>query len=101
VQIQGGSVKKALSFVLFAAAFLTTSAATAQNPNYNPGSVWRVTYYSIKPGQGDAFWKDIRDHFRPIYDDFKKAGLISEFKFKGNADDTSTWDCEGSYSGAK
>ena len=66
----------------------------AQSPNYNPGSVWRVTYYSIKPGQGDAFWKDIRDHFRPIYDDFKKAGLISEYKFLTNrvSDHPHDWD---------
>jgi ABC-type sugar transport system substrate-binding protein len=87
-------MKKALSFVLFAAALLTTSAATAQSPNYNPGSVWRVTYYSIKPGQGDAFWKDIRDHFRPISDDFKKAGLISEYKFFTNpvSDHPNDWD---------
>lgn len=87
-------MKKALSFVLFAAALLTTSAATAQSPNYNPGTVWRVTYYSIRPGQGDAFWKDIRDHFRPIYDDFKKAGLISEYKFFTNpvSDHPNDWD---------
>ena len=87
-------MKKALSFVLFAAALLTTSAATAQSPNYNPGSVWRVTYYSIKPGQGDAFWKDIRDHFRPIYEDFKKAGLVSEYKFFTNpvSDHPNDWD---------
>jgi hypothetical protein len=57
-------------------------------------SRWRVTYYSIKPGQGDAIWKDIRDHFRPIYDDFKKAGLISEYKFFTNpvSDHPHDWD---------
>jgi len=87
-------MKKALSVVLFASALLMTSAATAQSPNYNSGPVWRVTYYSIKPGQGDAFWKDIRDHFRPIYDDFKKAGLISEYKFFTNpvSDHPNDWD---------
>jgi ABC-type sugar transport system substrate-binding protein len=87
-------MKKALSFVLFAAALLAASAATAQNPNYTPGPVWRVTYYSIKPGQGDAFWKDVRDNTRPVYDDFKKAGLISEYKFFTNpvSDHPNDWD---------
>jgi hypothetical protein len=77
-------MKKALSFVLFTAALLTASVANAQNPNYNVGPVWRVSYYSIKPGQGDAYWKDIREHFKPIYEDFKKAGLISDYKFFTN-----------------
>ncbi len=87
-------MKKVLSVVLFAATLLTAGAATAQSPNYNSGPVWRVVYYSIKPGQGDAFWKDIRDHFRPIYDEFKKAGLISDYKFFTNpvSDHPNDWD---------
>jgi hypothetical protein len=87
-------MKKALSVVLFAATLLATTAATAQNPNYNSGPVWRVTYYSIKPGQGDPFWRDIRDHFRPIYDEFKKAGMITDYKFFTNpvTDHPNDWD---------
>jgi hypothetical protein len=85
---------KALSFVLVAAVWLIASAALAQSPYYSPGAVWRVTYYSIKPGQGDAFWKDVQDHFRPIYDEFKKAGLISDYKFYTNPvlDHPHDWD---------
>jgi hypothetical protein len=87
-------VKKVLCLFLFAAALLTASAASAQSPNYDPGPVWRVTYYSIKPGQGDAFWKDIRENFRPIYDEFKKEGLISDYKFFTNpvTDHPNDWD---------
>jgi hypothetical protein len=94
LKIQGGTVKKVLCLFLFAAALLTASAASAQSPNYDPGPVWRVTYYSIKPGQGDAFWKDIREHFRPIYDEFKKEGLISDYKFFTNpvTDHPNGWD---------
>ena len=54
--------------------------AFAQNPNFDPGPVWRVTYYHVKSGQGDAFWKDFRENTKPIYEEFKKAGLISEYK---------------------
>ena len=87
-------MKKVLSVVLFAATMLTAGAATAQSPNYNSGPVWRVVYYSIKPGQGDAFWKDIRDHFHPVYEEFKKAGLISDYKFFTNpvSDHPNDWD---------
>jgi len=87
-------MKRALQIVLFAAALMTANSASAQNPNYNSGSVWRVTYYSIKPGQGDAFWKDIRDNFKPIYDEFKKAGYILDYKFYTNPviDHPHDWD---------
>jgi hypothetical protein len=87
-------VKKAVSLFLFAAALLTASAASAQSPNYDPGPVWRVTYYSLKPGQSDAFWKDIREHFKPIYDEFKKEGLITDYKFWTNPvyDHPNDWD---------
>ena len=87
-------MKKALSLILFAIALLTANSASAQSPNYNPGPVWRVTYYSIKPGQGDAFWKDIRENFKPIYEEFKKAGLITDYKFYTNPvlDHPNDWD---------
>lgn len=87
-------MKKAISLILFVAALLTASAASAQSPNYNTGPVWRVTYYSIKPGQGDAFWKDIRENFKPIYDEFKQAGYITDYKFWTNAvaDHPNDWD---------
>jgi hypothetical protein len=93
-RVEGDCMKKVLSSVLFAAALLAAGTATAQSPNYNPGPVWRVSYYSIKPGQGDAFWKDIRDNFKPIYDEFKKAGLISDYKFFTNPvlDHPNDWD---------
>ena len=54
---------------------LMVPALVAQNPNYNNGPVWRVIYVDVKAGMGDAFWTDIRQNFKPIYDEYKKAGL--------------------------
>jgi ABC-type sugar transport system substrate-binding protein len=73
-------MRKALLTTAFAATLLAAFPAFAQSPNFDPGPVWRVTYYHIKPGQADAFWKDFRDHTKPIFEEFKKAGLISEYK---------------------
>ena len=56
----------------------------AQNPNYNNGPVWRVIYIDVKPGMGDAYWTDIRQNFKPIYDEFKKQGWIVDYKFYTN-----------------
>jgi hypothetical protein len=87
-------MKKALSMFLFAAALLTASAASAQSPNYDVGPVWRVNYYSIKTAQGDAFWKDLRENLKPIYDEFKKAGYITDYKVWTNPviDHPGDWD---------
>jgi hypothetical protein len=60
------------------------SKAVAQNPNYNNGPVWRVTYIDVKPGMGDQFWTDIRQNFRPIYEEFKKQGWVLDYKFYTN-----------------
>jgi len=77
-------MRKALSLALFVAA-LSAATAYAQNPNYNVGPVWRVTYVHIKPGQGDAFWADVRTHLKPIWEEQKKQGLITDYKLFTNA----------------
>ncbi len=87
-------MRKFVAMFLFAAALLTANAAFAQSPNYTPGPVWRVNYYSIKPGQSDAFWKDFRENLKPVYDDFKKEGWITDFKVWTNPtlDHPGDWD---------
>jgi ABC-type sugar transport system substrate-binding protein len=78
-------MRKALSLALFVAALLSAVTAHAQNPNYNVGPVWRVTYVHIKPGQGDAFWADVRTHLKPIWEEQKKQGLITDYKLFTNS----------------
>ena len=73
-------MRKALLTTIFVAALLTAVPAFGQNPNFEPGPVWRVTYFHIKPGQGDAFWKNFRENTKPILEEEKKAGLISDYK---------------------
>ena len=73
-------MRKVVLIAIFIAILLTAMPACAQSPNFDPGPVWRVTYYHIKSGQGDAFWKDFRENTKPIYEEFKKAGLISDYK---------------------
>jgi hypothetical protein len=87
-------MRKALSMILFAATLLTASATFAQSPNYDVGPVWRVSYFSIKTGQGDAFWKDFRENIKPVYEEFKKAGLITDYKVFLNpvSDHPNDWD---------
>ena len=87
-------MRKTLSCAFFLAVLLTALPARAQSPDYNVGPVWRVTYIHIKPGQTGAFWNDIRQHFKPIYDEWKKQGLILDYKIYTNpvADHPNDWD---------
>ena len=79
-------MRRPVLWLSFAALMLIALGPTlvAQNPNYNNGPVWRVIYVDVKPGMADAFWPDIRQNFRPIYEDFKKQGWIVDYKFYTN-----------------
>jgi hypothetical protein len=87
-------MRKALWSILFVVTMLTAIPTRAQNPNYDPGPVWRVTYYHIKPGQAEAFWKDFRENLKPTYESLKKEGLLSDFKLWTNPtiDHPGDWD---------
>ena len=78
-------MRKGLSLTVLVLALLSAATAHAQNPNYNVGPVWRVTYVHIKPGQSDAFWADVRTHLKPIWEEQKKQGLITDYKLFTNA----------------
>ncbi len=43
---------------------------------------------------GDTFWKDFHDHLKPLLEEYKKAGLISDYKVFTNAttDGPNDWD---------
>jgi hypothetical protein len=87
-------MRKVLWGPLLVAMLLSALTCHAQSPNYDAGQVWRVTYYHIKPGQGEAFWKDIRENMKPVYDSLKKEGMISDYKFWTNVttDHPGDWD---------
>ncbi len=74
-------MRKALVGMLFVATLLVAvNAAFAQNPNYEAGTVWRMVYYRIKPGQEDAFWKDFREASKVVVEQAKKEGVMTDYK---------------------
>ena len=88
-------MRKLLFWLCLASTLLAmVTPVSAQNPNYNNGPVWRVLYVSLKPGMGDKYWSDLRQNFRPIYDDFKKQGWVVDYKFYTNpvAEHPDDWD---------
>lgn len=87
-------MRKVLWATLFAVMLMSALPSYAQSPNYDVGPVWRVTYYHLKPGQGDAFWKDIRENMKPLFEAYKKEGFISDYKVWTNltTDHPNDWD---------
>ena len=87
-------MRKILWATLFVVMLPMALSIYAQSPNYDVGPIWRVTYYHIKPGQSEAFWKDIRENLKPVYADFKKEGLINDYKMWLNdtTDHPGDWD---------
>ncbi len=87
-------MRKVLWASLFVVMLFSALPSFAQNPNYDVGPVWRVTYYHIKPGQGEAFWKDFRENLKPVYDAVKKEGMLTDYKIWTNvtADSPADWD---------
>ena len=78
-------MRRILPAIFVFALFIGVTPAFAQNPNYEVGPVWRVNYLHVKPGMGDVFWKDFHDHIKPVLDEYKKQGLISDYKAFTNA----------------
>ena len=87
-------MRKAVWSILFVATLLSALPALGQNPNYDVGPVWRVVYYRLKPGQGEAFWKDFRENLKPSYEALKKEGIITDWKTWNNVtiDNAGDWD---------
>ena len=49
------------------------------SPNTTPGAVARIIHVRIKPGHGDAFWADVRQNLKPVWDAEKAQGIISDY----------------------
>ncbi len=64
-------MRKVLWAILFASTLLPLPRPCSKS-QFDVGAVWRVTYYHIKPGQGEAFWKDFREAIKPVYEALKK-----------------------------
>ena len=54
-------------------------ALAQQSPNTTPTTVTRVILVRIKPGHGDQYWADVRQHQKPVVDEQKRQGLITNY----------------------
>jgi hypothetical protein len=77
------------------ALILCGAPALAQqgSPNTTPGSVTRVVLIHIKAGHGDPFWADLRQHGRPVWDEEKRQGILTNYTVatKSTTDSPDDW----------
>jgi hypothetical protein len=84
---------KPFALAALALAITTTPALAQQSPNTTPTTVTRVTLVKIKPGHGDQFWADIRQNLKPVYDEQKRQGLLTDYSVatKSTTDSPDDW----------
>jgi hypothetical protein len=69
-------------------------ATSHAQEHYTLGPISRIILVDIKPGKGSEFWTDLRQNLRPLYDEFKKQGLIQNYsvQLKTTAEGPQDWD---------
>lgn len=97
VQMRIGLASLFAATVFAAAAPAQTPSAMSTvlpGPQTTPGGVSRITLYRAKTGKSDAFWSDVRTHLVPIYQEYKKQGLITDFGWftKSTFENEQDWD---------
>ena len=58
------------------------------------GAINRIILVDIKPGKASAFWTDLRQNLRPLYDEYKRQGLIEDYSVgvKSTSEGVDDWD---------
>jgi hypothetical protein len=71
-----------------------TPRVTQAQEHYTLGPINRIILVDIKPGKGSEFWTDLRQNLRPLYDEWKRQGLIQSYSVgvKTTAEGPQDWD---------
>jgi hypothetical protein len=84
-------MKRVSLFALTVLMILGTLPVLAQE-NFTEGPVSRVILIHITPGRATDFWTDVRQNLKPIFEEYKKQGIVTNYGFftkvtTENADD--------------
>lgn len=80
--------------VLLSLLFASVPCVSHAQEHYTLGAINRITLVDIKPGKASAFWTDMRQNLRPLYDEYKRQGLIQDYSVgvKSTAEGPGDWD---------
>ncbi len=82
-----------MTMLLLSLCAISAQAQTQDRPTTD-GPVWRIVYLRSKPGTRADYIKFLREHYKPLFDEGKKQGLILDYKFftKPTSDGPNDWD---------
>jgi|tagenome__1003787_1003787.scaffolds.fasta_scaffold20275869_1 hypothetical protein len=62
--------------------------------HFTLGPISRIILIDIKPGRASEFWTDLRRTVRPLFDEYKKQGLIEDYavNLKSTTEGPQDWD---------
>jgi hypothetical protein len=72
-------MRKPLSLAGLALALASAPTFAQQSPNTTPSTVTRIVLVHVKPGHFNPFWADFRQHTKPIYDEEKRQGILTDW----------------------
>ncbi len=70
---------KPLALAALAVVLGSTTVLAQQSPNTTATTVTRVVLIRIKPGHTDQFWQDVRQHLKPVYDEERRQGILTDY----------------------
>ena len=70
---------------------IATSAFSQEH--FTEGSISRVVLVHINPGHATDFWRDVRQNLKPIFEEYKKQGVITDYRFftKSTTEKSDDW----------
>jgi hypothetical protein len=86
-------MKKNVSLFVLIILWAFASAPLLAQENFTEGPITRIILLHIKPGHATDFWTDIRQNLKPVYEEYKKQGIITDYQFftKATLENADDW----------
>jgi hypothetical protein len=84
---------KKVSLITIAILATLVAVPVFAQENFTEGTISRIILIHIKPGKNTDFWSDIRQNLKPIYEEYKKQGVINDYAFftKATSENADDW----------
>lgn len=75
----------AVSFLFAVVLYGALGTPALAQEGTTPGAVRRVTLYKVVAGKMPEVIKDLREHHRPVYEEYKQTGVILDYRIFTNS----------------
>jgi hypothetical protein len=91
LQIKEIEMKKTFGLAIF---LLLLAPALFAQEHYTEGPIWRIQLIRVKPNQMDAYLTSLRQSTKPLIEEQKRQGMITDYKvfLKETQNNPQDWD---------